>query len=116
MTTKEFIEQRCVKIPETGCWIWMNALDSVGYGSFRDKWKETTKRAHKASFAVFKGEVPNGLWVLHSCDIRCCCNPDHLFLGTRRDNIDDAMRKGRLKGITRNRPKGLVYKKRSKAC
>jgi hypothetical protein len=109
---KVFIEERCVKIPWSGCWIWEGATCN-GYGSFRDKWKGPTKYAHRTSYETFKEKIPNGLWVLHTCDIRYCCNPDHLFLGTRQDNIKDAMQKGRLKGITRNRPSGLTYKKRN---
>lgn len=107
--SREFIEARCEKIPEAGCWVWVNALDGVGYGSFRDQNKGTTKRAHRAAYEAYYGPIPDGAWVLHRCDNRACCNPHHLFLGSRRDNIDDAVKKGRLKGITRNRPSGLHY-------
>lgn len=113
MDMREYIEARVERIPFSGCWIWINTLDSAGYGSFRRKWKGTTQRAHRASYAAFRGAIPKGMLVCHSCDLRSCCHPDHLFIGTRRDNIRDAVSKGRLKGITRNRPSGLVYKKRA---
>lgn len=93
---KEFIETRIERIPETGCWIWMNCL-SEGYGSFRRFYRGKTQRAHKASYEAFVGVVPSGFDVCHSCDIRCCCNPAHLFVGTRKENMQDASKKGRLK-------------------
>lgn len=46
---------------------------------------------------AFNGEIPDGMIVCHKCDIRCCVNPDHLFIGTYQDNMDDMMRKGRHK-------------------
>ena len=113
---REYIEERVEKIPESGCWIWMNSIDSVGYGSFRRKFRGSTQRAHKAAYEAFCGTIPKGLWVLHRCDIRSCCNPTHLFIGTRQDNISDAVKKGRLKGIKRNRPSGLIYKKKEIKC
>lgn len=98
------IEDRCVKIPWSGCWIWEKAL-SVGYGSFRHEGK--TYSAHRAAYEQAKGPIPDGLHILHECDIRSCCNPDHLFLGTNQDNINDSMQKGRRKG-----PKGMRGKVR----
>jgi hypothetical protein len=56
---------------------------------------------HRASWAVYRGRIPNGLLVLHRCDNERCANPDHLFLGTNKDNTRDMMRKGRL-----NPPRG----------
>ena len=110
MNMREYIEQRVERIPFFGCWVWTNAVDSLGYGSFRRKWKGITQRAHRAAYEAFIGNIPADLWVCHTCDIRSCCNPAHLFLGTRQDNINDAMVKGRLKGLNRVRPRGLIYK------
>lgn len=95
------IEEHCVKVPWSGCWIWEKAT-SVGYGSFRYDGK--TRSAHVESYKLYKGPT-NGLHVLHSCDVRSCCNPDHLFLGTNLDNIRDSMSKGRRKGVVGNRGK-----------
>ena len=114
LTNKEFIESRIERITESGCWIWLNCVDSGGYGSFRRKFRGKTQRAHTASYEAFVAPIPTGMLVCHRCDVRSCCNPEHLFIGTRQDNINDAANKGRLKGITRNRPSGLIYKKRQK--
>lgn len=101
-----FIENRCVKIPWSGCWIWEKATINTGYGCFRRKGK--TYLAHREAYEQVNG--PTKLHVLHTCDVPSCCNPEHLFAGTNLDNIRDSMKKGRRKGVTRNRPKGLVYK------
>jgi hypothetical protein len=90
------------------CWEWGRAK-SVGYGSLVFNGKKAS--AHRVAYESVNGPIKNGLHVLHSCDNRACCNPTHLSLGTNKDNIIDSVRKGRRKGITRNRPSGLKYKK-----
>lgn len=75
-----------------GCWDWAGTIN-YGYGRLR---KDGGKvYAHKIMWEVVNGPVPNGLFVLHKCDNRKCCNPDHLFLGTISDNNHDAKIKGR---------------------
>jgi hypothetical protein len=54
-------------------------------------------KAHRASYEAFKGPIPDGMHVLHQCDVTECVNPDHLFLGTQLDNVRDMMTKGRAK-------------------
>lgn len=76
-----------------GCWPWTGAVTSWGYGNF--KAEEGYIGAHKAAWIYANGDVPDGLCVLHRCDNRVCCNPEHLFLGTKVDNAQDAVRKGR---------------------
>lgn len=80
-------------IIESGCWEWQWGLDSHGYGQM--KLNGSSFRAHRASWIKHNGPIPEGLNVLHSCDNRRCINPDHLFLGTHQDNMDDRENKGR---------------------
>lgn len=101
------IERGSVPVPIAGCWLWERALSDTGYGSIRTA--EGLFNAHRAAYLGFVGGIPEGLWVLHRCDVRACVNPHHLFLGSRQANIQDAKTKGRLTGITRNRPSGLTY-------
>ncbi len=75
------------------CWPWKGPVTSSGYGKFRINNKAET--ASRISWIIHKGTIPNGMFVLHTCDVRTCCNPDHLFLGTKKDNSRDMVKKGR---------------------
>lgn len=87
------------KDPKTNCWDWMGGLRGKGDGAFSINGK--TFSAHRISYMLFKGEIEHKLHVLHSCDNPMCVNPDHLSLGTNKDNMQDMVRKGR-----KNKAKG----------
>jgi len=75
------------------CWLWTGAKGKGPYGMFslgREKIK-----AHRASWIIHFGEIPEGMYVLHKCDVSLCVNPEHLFLGTHKNNMEDMVRKGR---------------------
>lgn len=76
-----------------GCWIWTGTRDKAGYGKINRAGKNY--RAHRFFYSFFKGEIPKGLLVCHSCDVPSCVNPDHLWVGTHSDNQNDAYKKGR---------------------
>lgn len=76
------------------CWEWNKSLTNTGYGKLIHEGKSLI--SHRVSFEVFKGEIPEGLFVCHTCDNKKCINPDHLWAGTQKDNILDAKSKGRL--------------------
>ena len=78
---------------DDACWGWSSCLDGFGYGLFRACGK--VWRAHRASWTIAHGDIPNGMCVLHTCDDPTCSNPRHLFLGTRAQNNADRDQKGR---------------------
>lgn len=78
-----------------GCWLWTGSKSKRGYGHFKVSTALSPTRSHQFSWKLHFGEIPEGLWVLHTCDIPACVNPDHLFLGTALDNVRDMISKGR---------------------
>lgn len=82
---------------DTGCWEWSGLRMPKGYGRFG--WSSTRGMllAHRCSWMIFRGDLPSNLCVCHKCDNPPCVNPEHLFLGTKSDNTQDMLSKGRAK-------------------
>lgn len=97
MDIRERFESKYMPII-TGCWIWMAGIKGAKgkeYGKFWYNGVILETGAHQASYMIYKGSIPNGINVLHKCDVPLCVNPDHLFLGTQMDNVIDMVVKGR---------------------
>lgn len=106
------------------CWEWRHTRFGNGYGRLHVQ--NTYYRAHRVSYQLHKGSIPEGMQVCHTCDNPPCCNPSHLFLGTAEDNANDSMLKGRKSQLGKDRRgkkliipdvriiKGLAYKEKAK--
>jgi len=85
------------------CWPWTASVTRHGYGqimvgAYGTGSRPRPLRANRVAWELTHGPIPDGLWVLHSCDNPSCCNPSHLFLGTQTENMRDAADKGRTRG------------------
>ena len=88
-----------VKVVKSGCHEWQSTLSRHGYGKFWFAKKQTP--AHRVSYILQIGEIPDGLWVLHKCDNRKCVNPKHIYIGNAKQNAHDKVERckwwGRMK-------------------
>ena len=88
--------------PNSGCWLWEKATNGTGYGVFRiGSLTDGTRKqvtAHRLSYELHKGAVPEDLYICHKCDVKLCVNPDHLYAGTHAENTRDAVERGRIRG------------------
>jgi len=97
---KQSLRDRLAKMsipePNSGCWLFTGYVDDLGYGIIA-KNKPVRLKAHRAAYSVFVADIPANMDVMHTCDVRCCVNPQHLKIGTHQDNMTDMSRKGRAR-------------------
>ena len=89
----EKFESRFMPEPNSGCWLWLAYLDAAGYGRIGVHGK--SRKAHRISMFIYKGQNSALKYVLHKCDNPCCVNPDHLYVGDAKENAEDRERRGR---------------------
>lgn len=83
--------------PNSGCWIWTGTLSPMGYGILSVR--GVSRSAHRLAWELQRGPIPDGLVACHKCDMPCCINVDHLFIGTNADNTADMLAKGRYRHL-----------------
>ena len=97
------LSERLIPEPHTGCWLFDGYWKRQGRGVWGRVFRDgKTLAVGRASYLEFKGDIPTGMDVLHSCDVGVCGNPDHVYLGTHADNMEQMVKRGR--GRSRNSP------------
>lgn len=109
-TLLERFEEKTLLIPFSTCHWWDGAPDRNGYG--RISVGSVNYSAHRMAYKIYKGEIPENMIVCHTCDNPMCVNPDHLWLGTNRENLQDMVKKGRTgeRGRKFNRNKAATIR------
>ncbi len=108
-TPAQYLEHHTMPITECGCLVWMGPVSKrTGYGHMAIKARPLMP--HRVAWEVAFGHIPDGMRVLHRCDIRTCINPNHLFLGTHKDNMRDMAEKHRSASGERNSAAKLTSK------
>lgn len=96
MFDQEFIARFEAKLDKSGaCWIWTASVAGKGYGQMKLPGQRKQEYSHRIAYLLYKGLIPEGIQVCHTCDTPRCCNPDHLFLGTAKENLQDMKTKNR---------------------
>lgn len=97
MYAEGFVERFTAKYvkDESGCWVWTASTAGKGYGQIKVPSQRRQVYAHRVAYELSKGPIPIGRLVCHTCDNPKCVNPDHLFLGSAKDNLQDMKRKDR---------------------
>jgi len=104
MNTLEEIFSNCILDNKTGCWNWSRAIEpQTGYGAV--KFFSKKMNTHRVVWILLYGKLDRHTYVCHHCDNRKCINPEHLFIGTQKDNMIDCSKKGRINSAN-NAPKG----------
>lgn len=97
---RNFMGRLNLSANEKGCWLWTgHTHPKTGYAEFTFQLNSEHRKwlVHRFAYFLFRGEIPEGMLVCHTCDIRHCCNPEHLWLGTPLENMRDMRDKGRSK-------------------
>lgn len=103
LPTKSLNERFWEKVKKTStCWLWKASVNTQGYGQIMIDKKP--RGSHRVSWELAHGSIPNNLWVLHKCDNPPCVNPDHLYLGTAKDNADDMISRNRQNNVRPKNP------------
>lgn len=103
---KQRIENRTFYSPD-GCWYWLGYTNNRGYGLISANGKPNL--THRVNYELLKGKIPTGMLACHHCDNPMCINPDHIFIGTTHDNMQDKVRKGRSSNnLGYNNPNAIV--------
>lgn len=93
-TLRERFEEKYVPCPMSGCWLWTASVIRTGYGRILGSGRQL-ELAHRLAWMLYRGPIPDDLNVLHKCDVPGCVNPDHLYLGTPKQNAVDRVIRGR---------------------
>lgn len=92
---RDCFEEKYVVEPNTGCWLWTDHCGRRGYAKIWDNDLGRVETGSRAAWKIYRGPIPEGLCVLHTCDTPACVNPEHLFVGTHGDNTRDKLKKKR---------------------